>query len=153
MAVSWGFLGDGITPSYSSKINFITSNTYPLKLQLDNDFFQFVITDETHTTPTAWPTQDYNVEPGSHTFGIWVVPKTSATPSSVEQSKVSVTLICIPTGQPPYMIPISHNFPGDSDHIPIRFRYVSPADYEANKGREYDPDVPGQFWLEPTSNE
>jgi hypothetical protein len=83
---------------------------------------------------------------------MWVVPKTNATPSSEEQSKVSVTLICIPTGQSPYLIPISHNFPGDSDHIPIRFRRVSPADYEANKTREYDASNPGQYWLEPTTN-
>ncbi|MBR5075131.1 MAG: hypothetical protein IKX26_07920 [Bacteroidales bacterium] len=153
VAVSYGFGSDGVTPKYSTRISFTTTNAYPLKLQLDNDFFQFVIVDETHPTPTAWPTLDYNIEPGTHTFGIWVVPKTSANPSSEEQSKVSVTLICIPSGQPPYLIPISHNFPGDSDHIPIRFRRVSPADYEANKDREYDANVPGQYWLEPTSNE
>ena len=152
VAVSYGFQGDGITPAYSTRINFTTTNAYPLKLQLDNDFFQFVIVDETHPNPTVWPTQDYNLTPGSHTFGMWVVPKTNATPSSEEQSKVSVTLICIPTGQSPYLIPISHNFPGDSDHIPIRFRRVSPADYEANKTREYDASNPGQYWLEPTTN-
>lgn len=152
VAVSYGFQGDGITPSYSTRINFTTTNAYPLKLQLDNDFFQFIIVDETHPNPTVWPTQDYNLTAGSHTFGMWVVPKTNATPSSEEQSKVSVTLICIPTGQAPYLIPISHNFPGDSDHIPIRFRRVSPADYEANKTREYDASNPGQYWLEPTTN-
>jgi len=149
LAVSYGFGGDGITPLYSTRINFNTSNTYPLRLQLDNDFFQFVIVDENHPDPTAWPTLDYNINPGSHTFGIWVVPKTSATPSSEEQSKVSVTLVCVPSGEPPYLIPISHNLPGDSDHIPIRIRRVSPADYAANKDREYDSSNPGQYWLEP----
>ena len=126
-----------------------------LRHQLDNDFFQFVIVDETHTDPTVWPTQDYNMTPGSHTVGVWVVPKTNATPSSEEQSKVSLTLICIPTGEAPYLIPISHNFPGDSDHIPIRFRRVSPADYEANKINEYnasDPDPDMYYWLEPPLN-
>lgn len=149
VAVSYGFKDDGVTPLYSSRFAVATTNNNSLKLQLDNDFFRFVIQDEEHPTPTLWPEQEYDIEPGTHNFFYWVVPKDNSTPSSAEASIVSVRLVALPTGSAPYLIPISHDYPGDSAHSRIRYRRVSPADYEANKDNRYTADGVTAYWIEP----
>ena len=149
VAVSYGFKDDGVTPLYSSRFAVATTNNNSLKLQLDNDFFRFVIQDEEHPTPTLWPEQEYDLEPGTHNFFYWVVPKDNSIPSSAEASIVSVRLVALPTGSAPYLIPISHDYPGDSAHSRIRYRRVSPADYEANKDNRYTADGVTAYWIEP----
>ncbi len=146
VAISYRFEDDGVTPMYSSKMTFVTNNTYPLLLQLDNDLFRMVISDDENPTPAVWPQLSYTLSAGAHSINVWVIPVDDRTMTE-EQSKVGLTLVC--QSSSPYMIPISNNFPGDAAHSTIRFRRVSPADYELNKNNTYTTDGVTAYWKEP----
>lgn len=163
IAVAYGFDEHTHKPLYSTQIDVDLVNQNQLRLQLDNDNFRFVIKDENHTTPIVWDhtvsglASDiiYEMAPGAHNFTFWIIPKDDS-PYSGEASMVGLKLIAVPTNATPYMIPISHNFPGNSAHSDIRFRCVSADAYSRNKDNVYTGDgVPGDedtwYWIEPKS--
>ena len=132
IATAYGWLDDGVTPRYSTKFTISTLYPNPLRLQIDNDFFRFVIQDDDHPQPTVWDSQTYELSAGSHMFSVWIVPKDATNPGD-EASIVSMSLVSVPSGMVPFFVPFSSEFPGDDAHNFIRLRRVSAADYEDNK--------------------
>ena len=160
MCTAYGYEGGGTDgrPLHSKMITLTTLNTNELRVQLNNDEFEFVVMTPTFDGGGEIISRAYSKSAQSITISpsgnsqktyFYVVP-VSATAPSDPYVKVFLTELHA-GGLPPESVPYNHNLPGDEDHTSILMYNPGAATYSANinNAKVSGSTQPYQYWLEP----
>ncbi|MBR1538963.1 MAG: hypothetical protein IJ636_05595, partial [Bacteroidales bacterium] len=152
MSVSYGYPenADIGLPLYSPRILIKSINAYTLRVQVDNDKFQLLITNEDKTSFSLAPERQWFEIPPSdqeqNTY-FYVVPVDNVSwqePASI--TRLFLTEIHGSGGVPPENVPFNHNLPGDEDHTSILIHKISASDYKTTVDTEPAPGT-GYYWI------
>ena len=152
VAVAYGYQSGDI-PLYSKPVTLLTQSPDELRLQVDNELFEFIkITLDAGGNPVSYSRSGQRIDiPGGsqkQTTCFCLVPTDNSVHTD-RQAEVFLTQIYA-SGQPPENVPFNHDLPGEEDHTTIRFYNVGAANYSSNQNniKKDGKDQDSQYWVE-----